>query len=144
MIYIILQVMVISTLASPYIIILFPPMLILSFNLVKYTVRTLRETSRIQSITKSPLLSFLSESINGASTIRAFGRTDDFIKANNKLLNENIIAVIMNSGVNSWFSIRIDMIAVGMIGILTMTGIFSRAYVDPVMLSLMLQYSLQL
>lgn len=48
--------------------------------------------TRIESITKSPLLSFLAETGNGASTIRAFKRKEDFIKENNKLLNNNILA----------------------------------------------------
>lgn len=76
MVFIILQVMFVSAYASPFITILFPILFYLGFALVSKVSIALRETARITNITKSPLLSFLAESISGASTIRAFGYTE--------------------------------------------------------------------
>ena len=48
-----------------------------------------RQISHIVSARKSPLLSFLSESINGVSSIRAYGQVDRFV-ARNVTLVDNI------------------------------------------------------
>jgi ATP-binding cassette subfamily C (CFTR/MRP) protein 2 len=43
-----------------------------AYRLYRYSINAYRETTRVESITKSPLLSYLSETIAGCSTIRAF------------------------------------------------------------------------
>ena len=64
-----------------------PIILMFAFCLVSKVVPSIRETVRISSTTKSPLLSYLGETIAGSTTIRAFNLSDEFIKGNNKLLN---------------------------------------------------------
>lgn len=107
-------------------------------------IKSIRETARLTSTTRSPMLSLLSETINGASTIRAFKRQDEFINTNNNILNQNIKAIVMMSAVNSWFAIRVDLIAVSVMFFITLTCVFTRDYVDPVMLGLLLTYGLNL
>ena len=97
---------------------------------------------RLNSTTKSPLLSFLGETIQGATTIRAFKKNDEFIEANNKLLNNNILAVQMMQGVNSWFAIRIDIIAVCVMFWISLICVFFRDFTDPIILCMLLSYTM--
>ena len=53
-----------------------PIILLISYLLVKRTAASIRETVRLYTTTKSPLLSHLGETMSGASTIRAYGKTD--------------------------------------------------------------------
>jgi ATP-binding cassette subfamily C (CFTR/MRP) protein 1 len=83
------------------------------------------------------LLSFFSETFNGASTIRTFRRQQSFILENNRQLNLNIVANQWTFAVSSWFALRIDMIS---LAVLTFGSIFCIFYpsdgnkVFPVML----------
>jgi ABC-type multidrug transport system fused ATPase/permease subunit len=113
-----------------------------SYLIVNKTAISIKETVRIQSTTKSPLLSYFGETMNGASTIRAFKRCDDFIQTNNKFLNDNILAMQVSSGVTSWFSIRVDMIAVLLILVLSITCVITRESTDPIILSILMSYVL--
>ena len=83
MIYTLLYVIVVAILAVAWVAFLLPVIFIISYFLLKRTIIPVKETVRVQSTTKSPMLSHLGETISGASTIRAFGKVDEFIKKNN-------------------------------------------------------------
>lgn len=57
-----------------WVLLLLPIMLVVSYFLVRRTVKPVKETVRVQSATRSPILSHLGETISGASTIRAFNK----------------------------------------------------------------------
>jgi hypothetical protein len=50
----------------------------------------------------------------------------------------------MNSAVNTWFGIRVDMIAILLMGSIVVVCILSREVVDNVLLSLMITYGLNI
>ena len=54
-----------------------------------------RQISHIVSARKSPLLSFLSESINGVTSIRAYGQVDRFVARNVTLLENSTSACLV-------------------------------------------------
>ena len=68
--------------AVPYVAIILPFVMIISLIIVSRAANALRESVRLNSTTKSPLLSYMGESIAGASTIRAYGKTNRFIAGN--------------------------------------------------------------
>jgi ATP-binding cassette subfamily C (CFTR/MRP) protein 2 len=65
---------VVAVIAAQYILIPLPIILIAGILLYRYSIQTIRETARIESLTKSPLLSYISESLSGLSTIRSFDK----------------------------------------------------------------------
>ena len=84
-------------------------MIVAGFILFKFTLKGYKETNRIESVTKSPLLSFLQETQTGGSVIRAFKREADFRLVNYELINKNTLANQMSTGVWTWYSIRMDL-----------------------------------
>jgi ABC-type multidrug transport system fused ATPase/permease subunit len=88
-----LQIFIVATAAVPYIAVFLVVIMTVSYMIVSRTAVSIKESVRIQSTTKSPLLSYLGETISGASTIRAFNRQEDFMLGNNKYLNDNILAI---------------------------------------------------
>jgi hypothetical protein len=52
----------------------------MSYLILRRAASALKESVKLASTTKSPLLSYLGESISGSSTIRAYKRQDDFIR----------------------------------------------------------------
>jgi ABC-type bacteriocin/lantibiotic exporter with double-glycine peptidase domain len=86
--YTLIYIIVVAIIAVPWLASVLPVIFIISYCLVWRTIKPFKETVRVQSTTKSPVLSHLGETISGASTIRAFKKTDEFILKNNELLND--------------------------------------------------------
>jgi ATP-binding cassette, subfamily C (CFTR/MRP), member 1 len=78
--------------------------------MVRKYMRAFKEATRVESITNSPVLTHLGETIAGASTIRAFQKVDTFLDYHFKLQDINLNAVIIARAIQSWFNVRINMI----------------------------------
>lgn len=90
--YNLLSVFGVAAFVVPWILLVMPFVLMITVWLYRHSIAATKETARIESVTRSPLLSYLSETINGNSTIRAFGKQKMFIEQNYRLLNKNILA----------------------------------------------------
>jgi ABC-type multidrug transport system fused ATPase/permease subunit len=82
--YQLISILLVATIVVPWILVLLPFLSYLLIRLYNRSIQAFREASRIESMTKSPLLSFIGETFNGKSTIRAFKRQKDFIRENNE------------------------------------------------------------
>lgn len=74
--YNLLSIIALSVAVIPWIIFLFPVIAILCWWLFRYTVAGTKEANRVSSVTSSPIVQYLQETISGASTIRAFEKRD--------------------------------------------------------------------
>lgn len=72
--YNLLAIFGVAAFVVPWILLVFPVILVCAIYLYRNAIAAIKETSRIESVTRSPLLSYLSEVINGNSTIRAFNK----------------------------------------------------------------------
>jgi ABC-type multidrug transport system fused ATPase/permease subunit len=107
-------------------------------------VTSIRESARVCSLTNSPIISYLTETIQGTSTIRAFGYSEIFIEGQAKLINQSILATQMRMGVLEYFRIRVDISATTFVAIICAICIISRENTDPVLLSLLLTYAMNI
>ena len=87
------QTCLIAIIAFPFFSLILPVIFGIAYILINSAAASIKETVRIYSTTKSPILSYLGESIAGASTIRAFGRVSDFEQGCFNLLNRNILSL---------------------------------------------------
>jgi ATP-binding cassette, subfamily C (CFTR/MRP), member 1 len=143
-IYLLISIVIISIWVVPWVATIFPVMLICVFVLYKLAIDATKEVSRIESVSKSPLLAFLSETISGSSTIRAFQRQNEFIEQNNQILNRNILACQWSEAVPLWFMIRVDLLSIVTMAAISIFCITARFKGDSIMLSLLLTYILNL
>lgn len=144
MIYQVLAILIVICTTNWYIIGTFPPIIFVSYILFSYTVTAYREGTRIESVTKSPLLNLLSESLNGSSTIRAFGKQNDFISHNNEFLNKNILAKQILMGCWCWYGIRMDIVSIILMASATVICVEFREKENQVLLAMVFSYILQL
>ena len=63
-------------------------------------VGTSRQLKRIESVSRSPIFNNFFETINGASTIRAFGQQQRLIKDNYHRVDENHVAYFPGTSAN--------------------------------------------
>lgn len=83
MIYQALAVIIVAAIVVKWILLLLPFLIYLVIKLYQRSISCFRESARVESNTKSPLLSFMGETFAGSSTIRAFKREGDFVQDNN-------------------------------------------------------------
>lgn len=138
LLYTLFYVIAVAVRAVPWVGVIFPFIFMISYLLVRRTVRPIKELNRVQSVTNSPFLSHLGESISGASTIRAFKKVDDFIAKNNKCQNNNLTACYMMCSIGGWFGIRVGMLSFMLMVILYTICIFSREWANKVILAMLI------
>lgn len=74
--YPLLSVLVISIYVVPWVSIVFPVICAIILYYFKVSIQATKEVARVESVSKSPILNFLSETIAGTSTLRAYGTKD--------------------------------------------------------------------
>jgi ABC-type multidrug transport system fused ATPase/permease subunit len=84
----------VACIGSPYVLISMAPVLLIFFLIQKYFRKSSREVKRLDAISRSPLLSLFSETINGLSTIRAFKQVEMFLKLNDLALERHVTAFL--------------------------------------------------
>ncbi|CAD8052568.1 unnamed protein product [Paramecium sonneborni] len=98
----------INVLSSSYYII-FPVLIFLYavWKVQRFYMAANRELYRLESISKSPILSFFSETVNGLNIIRAFGKQDKFLERHSKNIDLNRKIQIVQLQITTWFSMNL-------------------------------------
>lgn len=81
-----------------------------SFDWQGYFIASSREITRLDSITKAPVIHHFSESISGVITIRCFRKQVRFMQENVKRVNQNLRMDFHNNGCNEWLGFRLELI----------------------------------
>ncbi|XP_044502661.1 ABC transporter C family member 4-like [Mangifera indica] len=75
-----------------------------------YYLATSRELTRLDSITKAPVIHHFSESISGVMTIRSFAKQHEFCQENVNRVNANLRMDFHNNGSNEWLGFRLELL----------------------------------
>ena len=86
------------------------PLFLLYTLLFRHTNSATRDLQRLEAVSRSPIFAQFSETLNGISTIRAFGRVRDFQTASQTLVNTNSRCFFSQILAQQWVSIRLDLI----------------------------------
>ncbi|KAF0692506.1 Aste57867_16428 [Aphanomyces stellatus] len=73
-----------------------------------YYIQTSRELQRLESMSKSPVLSLFGETLEGLSTIRAAGASYSFTVRMHALIDRNVQALLLNFSTNCWLTLRLE------------------------------------
>ncbi|CAI2362549.1 unnamed protein product [Moneuplotes crassus] len=123
-----------------WVLIAIPFMFLIIYWLFKSYIKALKEVARVESITNSPVLTHLGESMLGSSTIRAFKKTQMFRKNQFTLQDFNLSSMIMSKAVKSWFNIRLHMIQQFLTLGSTFYCVMFKDSLDPVIIAIMMVY----
>lgn len=77
--YTLIMIVIMSIYIVPWVSVVFPFIVLITYYFFQKSIGATKEVSRVESVTKSPLLNFLSETLSGSSTIRAYGNKDYFL-----------------------------------------------------------------
>lgn len=75
-----------------------------------YFLASSRELTRLDSITKAPVINHFSESIAGVMTIRAFRKQKQFCEENLNRVNANLRMDFHNYSSNEWLGLRLELL----------------------------------
>ncbi|WJX23543.1 ABC transporter C member 14 [Trifolium repens] len=111
----------------------------------KYYLATSRELTRLDSITKAPVIHHFSETISGVMTIRSLRKQKAFSQENIDRVNASLRMDFHNNGANEWLGFRLDYMGVVFLCIATLFMIFlPSAIVKPELVGMSLSYGLAL
>lgn len=93
---------------QPYLVIVIVAAGVFFFILQRAFASTAVNLQRLEAVSRAPIFSHLSESIEGASSIRAYKMEKSFTKAAINKVNNNLVDYIAFRYAFSWFALRLD------------------------------------
>ncbi len=97
-----------AVVAIPAFLIVLPPLLLAYRRLQVFYVATSRELQRLDSVSRSPLFSHLTETLLGLACVRAFGGGPRAAAAACQLLDRNWQAYFSTVSANRWLAVRVE------------------------------------
>lgn len=97
--------------AGPYMIPLVVIYCYLGLSLQQNNQKLLREVTRLQSITSSPISQAFSELVMGGKTVRAFGAEEYVLRDYQNIIDENLKNYMMTNATKQLFQQRIQFLS---------------------------------
>ncbi|KAK6629679.1 hypothetical protein RUM43_003497 [Polyplax serrata] len=104
----------------------------------------IRDLKRMESISRSPVFSTISATVQGLSVIHAFRKEQDYINHFTKLFNENSTIFFMSTNAMRWMAVRLDFISLVIIFITSLLVALLKGEVAPAFAGLALTYAAQI
>ena len=114
-IFTVIGVVVIIIIVTPTMLIAMVPLMIGFFIIQKLYIKTSRQLKRLFSVNRSPIFSHLGETLNGISSIRAYGCQEEFIIENEEKIETMQISKFHEIQSNSWVMLRLQIVVTGLI-----------------------------
>jgi len=75
-----------------------------------YFIPSVRQLKRLDAASRTPVFSAFEEATDGATTIRAFGAEQRFVKEMMRRLDNNLKAYFLGTACNRWLAVRLELI----------------------------------
>nr|CAB3219629.1 multidrug resistance-associated protein 1-like [Phallusia mammillata] len=120
------------------------PILILYWFVQRFYVRTSRQLKRLESISRSPIYSHFSETMNGTSTIRAYGLKKNFVKQNEAKVDTNQMAYYPNIVSNRWLALRLEIVGNLIVLFAAIFAVLEKGKIESGIVGLSISYAMQI
>ncbi|CAF1022216.1 unnamed protein product, partial [Didymodactylos carnosus] len=136
--------MIILIYGSYFSIIALIPLTILFLFIQRVYVASSRQLRRLDSITRSPVYSNFSETIQGLSSIRAYNAQQRFINLSDYLLDKNQSCYLASCVTNRWLSLRLETIASLLTLLTSLFAVLMRNKLSAGTVGLTITYAMQI
>jgi len=126
---------------SPYILIAIVPLIVVFLFIQTAYLRSSRQLKRLMAINRSPLNSHIEETLNGATTIRAFRHEAQFTSENESLIEtfqQSQYAEVMSNG---WLFLRLQAIGTTLTLVASIIIVLNRETIATGLVGLSLSYT---
>ena len=128
----------------PYLIAFIPIILVPGRIISKYYMKTSRELTRLESISRSPMLSHFGETLSGGKFIRCFKEVENFISKNQEKINQNFRLKYSKCGCEQWMRLYLGLLSSTFLSALFIFLILYRDSISPGIVGLTLTYMIPL
>ncbi|KAH7485126.1 ATP-binding cassette sub-family C member 4 [Phytophthora ramorum] len=130
--------------ADPYVLILYIPVGYAFWFAIKLYQSSARELKRLDSISRSPFLNLVSETISGIETVRSYKMVEHFSSHCEELLNSNAKFFLLFQSASRWFAMRTDWLVSVIIAAVAVLAIATKSSLGAAVAGLGLTYAAQL
>ncbi|CAB3410442.1 unnamed protein product [Caenorhabditis bovis] len=120
------------------------PLAVIIAFLRKVYISRARELKRLEATTRSPMNTHISSTMNGLTTIRAFGKEPDMIAKFYVVQDRNTTATHLNLIASRWFAVNIDIIVAFFITATAFISVLNAENLSTGEVGLMLFYAINL
>ncbi|CAB3247544.1 unnamed protein product [Arctia plantaginis] len=120
------------------------PIGVLYYAIQRFYVPTSRQLMRIMSVSRSPIFSYFNESILGATSIRAFGVKDRFIKESQERVDYYQSYTYLRAVADRWLGVRLQVIGSLIIFFAALFAVISQETINPGLAGLSISYTLEI
>ncbi|OQR85045.1 ATP-binding Cassette (ABC) Superfamily [Achlya hypogyna] len=120
------------------------PLLYMCYCLGAFALKPLREVTRIETTTLTPLIRLVTEGFEGASTIRAFGTKQlrHFACLNALKIEAFCEARVAHAAINAWFSLRMQALSSTIVAVILIALVVLHDELSPGLVGLLVTYGL--
>ncbi|XP_060620764.2 ATP-binding cassette sub-family C member 3 isoform X1 [Anolis sagrei] len=138
-----LSTMMVIMASTPLFAVVIIPLAILYFFAQRFYVATSRQLKRLESVSRSPIYSHFSETVTGASVIRAYRREKSFVYISDTKVNDNQKSYYPGIVSNRWLGIRVEFVGNCVVFFAALFAVLSRNKLSPGVVGLSVSYALQ-
>lgn len=109
----------------------------------RYYVVTIRDLKRLSSVSKSPILAHVEESLEGSESLRAFNHSDRFAARNVANIDANAIANYASKSTNRWLSTRLQFIGSLVTLSTAILAVIYRGNIPAALVALVMSYAIR-
>ncbi|KAL2913401.1 hypothetical protein HK105_207146 [Polyrhizophydium stewartii] len=120
------------------------PVIFAYYFLQMYYRATSRELKRLDSITRSPLIANVSETLTGLATIRAYNAAARFRDKNDALMDANNRCYYLSLIIPRWIQLRLETLNSALVFLTAVFAIVAKSSVGPGAAGLVITYALQI
>uniref|UniRef100_A0A8C6YY21 ATP binding cassette subfamily C member 3 n=1 Tax=Nothoprocta perdicaria TaxID=30464 RepID=A0A8C6YY21_NOTPE len=138
-----LSTMIVIIASTPLFAVVIVPLAILYFFVQRFYVATSRQLKRLESVSRSPIYSHFSETITGASVIRAYGREKAFVGISDLKVDENQKSYYPGIVSNRWLGIRVEFVGNCVVLFAALFAVIGKNSLNAGLVGLSVSYALQ-
>ncbi|CAG2107573.1 unnamed protein product [Medioppia subpectinata] len=132
------------SLETPLVLLAIGPIIIVYIVCQRVFIASSRQIKRLESDTRSPIISHLSESFNGTASIRAFGADHWFVRQSYRRIDANNQCWYLSFCAEQWMSVRLEFLGSLIVFVSVMAAVIFRDQLSPGLAALAINYSLNL
>ncbi|XP_030317744.1 canalicular multispecific organic anion transporter 2 isoform X2 [Calypte anna] len=138
-----LSTMIVIIASTPLFTVVIIPLAVLYFFVQRFYVATSRQLKRLESVSRSPIYSHFSETVSGASVIRAYRRVKSFVDISDTKIDENLKSYYPGIVSNRWLGIRVEFVGNCIVLFAALFAVIGKNSLNAGLVGLSVSYALQ-